>query len=97
MDINENTHVYCAALSSIANPTDVAQQRIAFHHGDTQGDMTSALQSALLLNPTNTKTTSKVCDCAQIAAGTHFFISEARMTVLTIMCHFTSAEDLAAS
>ncbi|MAA64954.1 MAG: hypothetical protein CL581_09290 [Alteromonadaceae bacterium] len=51
MDINENTHVFCVALSSIAAPTDISQQRIAFHHGDTQGDMTSAFAIGVVAQP----------------------------------------------
>ena len=51
MDINEDTYLFCAALSSIDAPTDVAQHLIAWHHHDSKGDFKDLVASNLIMQP----------------------------------------------
>ena len=49
MDIDEDTYLHCAALSSIDAPTDVAQDLLAWHHNDSKGDFKDTLATNLIL------------------------------------------------
>jgi len=49
MDLDDETYMYCAALSSIVAPTDVARDLIAWHHGDSKGDFKDKLATNLIL------------------------------------------------
>jgi len=49
MDIDEDTYIHCAALSSIDAPTDVARHLLAWHHDDSKGDFKDSLDTNLIL------------------------------------------------
>jgi len=49
MDINEDTYLYCAALSSIDSPTVVGTHLIAWHHHDSKGDFKDILANNLVM------------------------------------------------
>ena len=49
MDIDENTYLYCAALSSIDNPTDATKHLIAWHHDDSAGSFATLVAQNLVM------------------------------------------------
>ena len=51
MGIDESTHLYCAAVSSIDAPTDVARHLIAWKHDDAKGQFKAKLVVGAILQP----------------------------------------------
>ena len=49
MDIDEDTYLYCAAFSSIDNPTDVDKHLIGWHHEEAKGDFNTKLVLNLIM------------------------------------------------
>lgn len=49
LDVDEDTYIFCAALSSIAAPTTVASRLFAFHHNDGKGSFRTSITSTSIL------------------------------------------------
>lgn len=49
MDIDEDTYLYCAALSSIDAPITVSRRLIAWHHDDSKGDFEDIIATEVIL------------------------------------------------
>ena len=51
MEINEDTYLYCAALTPITNPTNKGERLVAWHHDDSKGDFKDILATEVIMQP----------------------------------------------